>query len=256
MSPEEYHESLVSQTLGSCCEHLSRNPHAKFSFSDIAFLKLWVSSTRTATECFRRLVATGQLEILNGGYSQHDNANPYFDDILNNYEYSREFLKQELSVNPRTAWMIDPFGYSITSSRLFAEMGYLQMVTNRIPERERAQMRNSSGLQQFWDVRNISQYTLFFSNLASHYQTPESLDIDYGLGHPSTVMTNTAILDEGFDFADRCVRFFDRVQSFNSWYLNKHFMIPFGGDFWFSNFSRRCSIHNNQRLGRGVSASI
>jgi Glycosyl hydrolases family 38 N-terminal domain/Glycosyl hydrolases family 38 C-terminal domain/Alpha mannosidase middle domain len=229
---------LVSQTLATSCEYLKQNPRAKFSFSDIAFLKLWIDSTLGAKECIKTLVAAGQFELLNGGFTQHDNASPYFDDILNNYEYAREFIKREFGVLPRTGWIIDPFGHSITTTRLFSEMGYLELVTNRIAEADRELFRNSAMMQQYWDIRGKQNYRLWFMVLPDQYQAPKALDTDFALGTPYKDFPNSNILDQGFDFGQRSLEFFDRIQTFSSWYATKKVLIPYGGDFWFSNFTR------------------
>ena len=63
----------------------------------------------------------------------HDQACVYLDDIINNYEYGREYTKDILGVLPTIAWSIDPFGPSRTSARIFSEMGYDLIGLNRVP---------------------------------------------------------------------------------------------------------------------------
>ena len=92
------------------------------------------------------------MEILNGGYSVHDNANVYFDDIITTYEYGREYVYKNFDYIPRTGWLIDPFGLSKTTTRLYAEMGYDQYVINRVSDWEKNGLRVNGTLHLNWTV--------------------------------------------------------------------------------------------------------
>ena len=70
----------------------------------------------------------------------HDNAATYFEEILNTYEYGREFSIGTLETDPRIGWLVDPFGLSLTTSRLYADMNYEEFVMVRIPETDQASM--------------------------------------------------------------------------------------------------------------------
>jgi len=43
-------------------------------------------------ELVKRLIKDGQLEIVNGGWSASDEANPDYKDILNNFMLGHEWL--------------------------------------------------------------------------------------------------------------------------------------------------------------------
>ena len=72
----------------------------------------------------RTLVSEGRLELLNAGWSMHDEACPHFEDMINNMMIGHEFVKNEFNTVPRVGWQIDPFGHSSANARLFAEMGF------------------------------------------------------------------------------------------------------------------------------------
>ena len=72
----------------------------------------------------RTLVSEGRLEFVNGGWSMHDEASPYYEDMINNMYYGNQFLFKEFGIRPRIGWQIDPFGHSNANPRLFAEMGF------------------------------------------------------------------------------------------------------------------------------------
>ena len=75
-------------------------------------------------ENVKKLVKNGQLEILSGGWSMHDEACPTFEDMIDNMMIGHDFAKAEFGVAPRVGWQIDAFGHSNTNTRLFAEMGF------------------------------------------------------------------------------------------------------------------------------------
>jgi lysosomal alpha-mannosidase len=71
----------------------------------------------------RGLVKNGQLELLSGGWSMHDEACPIFEDMIDNMMYGHDFIMEEFGVKPRVGWAIDPFGHSNLNARIFSDMG-------------------------------------------------------------------------------------------------------------------------------------
>ena len=52
----------------------------------------------------RTLVLEGRLELLNAGWSMHDEACPHYEDMLNNMMVGHEFVLKEFGVRPRVGW--------------------------------------------------------------------------------------------------------------------------------------------------------
>lgn len=46
----------------------------------------------------------GQLEIINAGWSMHDEACPIYEDMINNMMFGQEFALKEFGVKPRIGW--------------------------------------------------------------------------------------------------------------------------------------------------------
>lgn len=89
------------------------------------FLSMWWDEqNEKVKEQVRTLVKEGRLEIVNAGWSMHDEAGPHYEDMINNMMKGHEFLLKEFGVKPRIGWHLDPFGHSNTNARLFAEMGF------------------------------------------------------------------------------------------------------------------------------------
>jgi len=64
------------------------------------------------------------LELVNAGWSMHDEACPIYEDMINNMKIGHDFVLKEFNKIPRIGWQIDPFGHSNYNARLFAELGF------------------------------------------------------------------------------------------------------------------------------------
>lgn len=80
------------------------------------------------------MVANGQLEFVNGGLVQNDEATPNYADILRNFEAGQDFLRQEFGTVSKIGWQLDPFGHSAVYASLMAEMGMEAIFMGRINE--------------------------------------------------------------------------------------------------------------------------
>ena len=237
VSEDDYSNLMVSRILRSSAKYVAENADAKFSFCNIGFLKHWIDQDAiNNTRLFKAAVATGRMEILNGGYAVHDNAGVYFDDIVSTYEYGREFVWQKFGYVPRTGWLIDPFGLSLTTSRLYAEMGYDQYVTNRMSSWEREEMRSAGEMQKYWVVEGKPEYNMFISEMGDHYQVESPFDVDTSLGNPGNKYPDINILSPNFNLDDTTKDYVATMMHYTSWFNTKHIMVPWGGDFYFRNF--------------------
>ena len=237
VSGQDYANLAVSQIVRTSAKYVASHGGAKFSFCNIGFLKLWIDQDAiNNTKIFKQAVDTGRMEILNGGYAVHDNAGVYFDDIVSTYEYGREFVWQKFGYVPRTGWLIDPFGLSLTTSRLYAEMGYDQFVMNRFSSWEREQWRREGQLHKIWAVENKPEYNLFAFELADYYQVKSPFDIDVPLDSNSQEYPIINILDPKFNLNDKSAEFVGNLYGQISWFNTKHILVPWGGDFTFKNF--------------------
>jgi hypothetical protein len=233
----DYSNLIVSRVIRTSADFIINNPGSKFSMCNIGFLKHWIDQDAiNNTALFKKAVDTGRMEILNGGYAVHDNAAVYFDDIISTYEYGREFVYQHFNYITRTGWLIDPFGLSLTTSRIYAEMGYNQYVTNRMSTWERDLMRNSSQLQKNWVVEGKPEYDMWISEMANHYQTEGPFNVDTSLGGLGDQYPVINILNSSFNLMMKTQLYLGNTFDYASWFNTKHIMSLFGGDFYFRNF--------------------
>mmetsp|Transcript_14835 Transcript_14835/g.23010 ORF Transcript_14835/g.23010 Transcript_14835/m.23010 type:complete len:131 (+) Transcript_14835:485-877(+) len=113
----------------------------------MGFFTIWYNQqTPEKKEVVKNLIKNGQLEIVNGGWSANDEANPNFDDIINNMMIGHEFLDKEFGVHPRIGWDLDTFGHSEANTRLFAQMGFEAMFFSRLDHSEKG-MRSKKELK-------------------------------------------------------------------------------------------------------------
>ena len=111
--------------LDTVVDELLKDPKKRFTYVEMKFLSMWWSEQTDAMKAnVRMLVQQGRLEIVNAGWSMHDEACPHYEDMINNMMKGHEFLLQEFGVKPRIGWHVDPFGHSSANPRLFAEMGF------------------------------------------------------------------------------------------------------------------------------------
>lgn len=78
------------------------------------------------------MVKNKQLEFVNGGWVDNDEANPNFDDIINNMMLGHEFIKKTFGVYPKIGWNVDVFGHSDSSVRLMSQMGFEALFFSRL----------------------------------------------------------------------------------------------------------------------------
>lgn len=87
------------------------------------------------TEQMKRLLRSGRLEIVGGGYVQNDEASPDFEMVIRQIETGHRYLHKEFGIERvRVAWQIDPFGHSALQPKVLSGFGYEYLVGNRIDE--------------------------------------------------------------------------------------------------------------------------
>lgn len=98
----------------------------------------------------KKLIKNGQLELLNGGWVAHDEADPNYEDMINNMMIGHQFIWKEFGVKPSIGWDIDTFGHSDTNNRLYAEMGFDAMFFSRLDRDEKDQRSRARAMTYLW----------------------------------------------------------------------------------------------------------
>ena len=141
----------VGSILDSVVHELSKDKKRRFCYAESGFLEIWYNNQDAETKALtKRLIKDGQLEIVNGGWSASDEANPDYKDILNNFMIGHEWLAKEFGVTPRIGWNIDDFGHSQANTRIFAELGFEAMFFSRLDHAEKDQKTNDQAMNFLW----------------------------------------------------------------------------------------------------------
>ena len=115
----------VRVELTSIVDALLQDSRRKFSEVEMKFFSMWWDDqTQEMKGKVKHLVENGQLELINGGWSMHDEACPTFEDMIENMMIGHRFILDNFGVKPRIGWQVDTFGHSNANARLFAEMGF------------------------------------------------------------------------------------------------------------------------------------
>ena len=127
------------------------NPARKFSEVEMKFFSMWwKEQSETMKDKVRGLVDSGQLELINGGWSMHDEACPTYEDMINNMMIGHDIILKEFGVKPRIGWQVDPFGHSNTNARLFAEMGFDALFFGRLDYQDKNKRMNEKSMEWIW----------------------------------------------------------------------------------------------------------
>jgi hypothetical protein len=96
---------MVGNELTSVIEALLIDPKRKFMEVEMKFFTMWWNEqTEELKEKVRGLVKNGQLEMVNAGWSMHDEACPIYEDMIDNMEIGSQFVLNEFGVKPRIGW--------------------------------------------------------------------------------------------------------------------------------------------------------
>ncbi|EGG15657.1 alpha-mannosidase [Cavenderia fasciculata] len=234
---DEYYNSDVRSILNTVTYSLQNDPLKTFVWCEIGFLEKWFGDMivpQSSKDAFKSFVQNKRIEFVGGGYVQHDEACPNADSILLQMTQGFEFITKQFGSQylPETAWQIDPFGYSAASSSLFSQLGFKQVVINRIKASKKALMKSFSELQFVWRGNpNLKESSDIFTHvLDDHYGPPQQfkdLTIEYP-GGPNDTLTPFQLY--------QLTSFLDSIGRRQSgYYESPHFMLLIGDDFTYSN---------------------
>jgi hypothetical protein len=72
---------------------------------EMKFFNMWWNNQNDQMKGkVKELIKNGQLELINAGWSMHDEACPTYDDMINNMLICHEWIKKEFGIKPRIGW--------------------------------------------------------------------------------------------------------------------------------------------------------
>ena len=104
-SRKDIQDTNVKMELTTIMYALEENPDRKFSEVEMKFFRMWWDlQTDEKKESVKKLVKSGQLELVNAGWSMHDEACPTYEDMINNHLIGHQWIINEFGVAPRIGW--------------------------------------------------------------------------------------------------------------------------------------------------------
>ncbi|CAN4078717.1 unnamed protein product [Withania somnifera] len=248
--------ACVENVLDSVVMSLRRDRNRKFVFAEMAFFhRWWIRQSPEIQEEVRNLVASDQLEFVNGGWCMHDEATCHYIDMIDQTTLGHQLIKNEFGVTPRAGWQIDPFGHSAVQAYLLgAEVGFDSVHFARIDYQDRAKRKEDKALEVIWrGSRTFGSSSQIFTNaFPKHYSPPDGfhfeVDDDF-----DPVQDDPLIFDVNVDV--RVNDFINAAISQANVTRTNHIMWTMGDDFqyqyaesWFKQMDKL--IHYVNKDGR------
>ncbi|KAI3929113.1 hypothetical protein MKW92_027696 [Papaver armeniacum] len=248
--------ACVENTLDSVVQSLVRNPDRKFIFAEQAFFqRWWMEQSVQIQEVVRKLVDSGQLEFVNGGWCMHDEAATHYIDMIDQTTLGHRLIKQQFNKTPRSGWQIDPFGHSAVQAYLLgAELGFDSLHFARVDYQDRAQRKLDKSLEVIWRGSKTfgSSAQIFANAFPVHYSAPSGFNFEVS-GKFEPVQDNPLLYD--FNVAKRVNDFVSAAITQANVTRTNHIMWTMGDDFeyqyaesWFKQMDKL--IHYVNKDGR------
>ena len=225
----EYEENIGDNILRESIQYLDKvkEESSKFGYVNVEFIRSFVTRHPEHKDLLQRLGQSGVLETINDGIVMPDHACPYFDDLINVFEFGREYAKKFYGRNSRVAWAIDVFGVSKYLPRLMAEMGYEVLAINRISYDMKLKIKNERKSFALWK-QLYPEYDLPNYLIPVHYQTPPPYELKN--------LENTGMIDPSFVVLVGVGRFYRNIAMIGHTFTADNVLVLIGDDWEFRDF--------------------
>ncbi|KAL3687509.1 hypothetical protein R1sor_013818 [Riccia sorocarpa] len=248
--------AAVQYIIGSVVDSLLKNPDRKFIYVEQAFFQRWWRvQTKQLQKKVKKLVESGQLEFINGGWCMHDEATTHYVDMIDQTTLGHRYIKKQFDVVPRIGWQIDPFGHSAVQAYLLgAEVGFDAVFFGRADYQDKLKRQQTRSLEFIWRGSSSlgSSAQIFGGLLAHHYSAPEEFRFD--LRSTSPLIQDDPLLYD-YNVEERVELLVQLAQEQAKQIRTNHIMWTMGEDFsyeyaetWFQQMDKL--IHYVNKDGR------
>ena len=99
---EHYYNKWTKGIISSLVNATIHDPRRHFIWAEISYFSRWWSeATSLEQENVRKLLETGQMEFVTGGWVMHDEAAAHVDDMLMQLQEGVAWLNETLGVLPK-----------------------------------------------------------------------------------------------------------------------------------------------------------
>jgi len=228
--------AAVNIILTNVVKELEADPKKKFTYVEMKYFIKWYLEQDGDTQAIvKGLLKQGRLEIVNGGWSVHDEATALYEDMINNMYWGHSWLLGLFEYIPSVGWQIDPFGHSSTNARLFAEMGFDALFFARIDWQDRARRQKDKEMEFLWRpfFKHLGKRTEIFTHaFYEYYYAPEGFRFD--VREPDEVVVDNPFF-ETYNADKKAEDLYNYIKKQRAAYQTDHILIPMGGDFFYTN---------------------
>ncbi|GMT31407.1 hypothetical protein PFISCL1PPCAC_22704 [Pristionchus fissidentatus] len=226
----------VQYIYNTVIDEVAKDPSRRFSFAETGFLTRWTSThTDYEKHKLQQLVKSGQIEMIGGGWVQHDEAAAHYVDIIDQMELGLHKLDQLFGEcgHAQTAWQIDPFGHSRETANLFAQMGYSSLFFARVHYLEKAARLRNKSLEFVWNTSDdLKTKILTGAFYQDNYGPPEGFCFDALCGDDPIIEHEDM---DGYNLPEKLKLFEAHVKKQATFLRTKHVMLLMGSDFQYTN---------------------
>ena len=238
----------VQYILDSVVEELLKDPTRHFIYVEMAFFARWWreqdDSMRTVV---RKLVSSGQLEFINGGWCMNDEAATHYNAIIDQMSLGLRFIRDEFGeqARPTVAWHIDPFGHSSEQASIHAMIGFNSFYFARIDYQDYEVREKSKDLQLVWQgSHTLGASSNIFTGVLykTTYGPPKTFCFDIYCSDPP-IQDDPNLFDN--NVKERVEEFLAFVLEQAEHHKTNHIMLTMGSDFqymdagiWFKNLDK------------------
>ncbi|GLJ52491.1 hypothetical protein SUGI_1116890 [Cryptomeria japonica] len=228
--------AAVQYILDSFIDALQIDPNRKFIYVEVAFFKRWWrEQSKEKREIVRKLVDSGQLEFINGGWCMHDEASTYYVDMIDQTTLGHRFIKKEFGMVPRIGWQIDPFGHSAVQAYLLsAEVGFDALFFARADYQDIAKRREDRTMEMIWRAsKSLGSTAQVFTGILSHHYDPPP-EFRYDIKTTETTIQDDPFLYD-YNVEERVDLFVQLAEEQAKQFRTNHIMWTMGEDFAYEN---------------------
>lgn len=247
----------VQYIIDSVITELNLDPSRRFIQVETAFFhQWWLEQNELTKELVRKLVRTGQLEFINGGWCMSDEAATHYVDLIDQMTLGLSVLSTEFGEcgRPRVAWQIDPFGHSREYASLVAQMGYDGLFFGRLDYQDKIKRIQDQKMEMLWrGSQSLGEdANLFTGVLYNLYQNPPGFCFDI-------VCQNQPIIDDpnskDYNLDKKVDDFLEYCQKQKDAYQTDEILLTMGGDFtyqdanhWYKNMDKIINAANARQI--------
>ncbi|KAG0712704.1 Lysosomal alpha-mannosidase [Chionoecetes opilio] len=227
----------VQYILDSVVDALQKDPARKFIYVESAFFfRWWDQQTQPTKDIVKRLVASGQLEFIGGGWCMNDEGTTHYNAIIDQMTLGLIKLNETFgeAARPTVAWQIDPFGHSREQASIFAQMGFDGLFFGRLDHDDKNTRWANRTMEMVWQAsQDLGDAAWLFTGvLPNTYSPPKGFCFDI-LCSDDPIMDDPRLHDYNVD--ERVDSFLKAAEEESQGYASQHIIMTMGEDFLYQN---------------------